>query len=177
VNAVPPPVAPLLGATDDVSVGGYVVVCASAAVALIITAAQVNARICVTRFMVTGGPFLSYIEWSSVSRRMSIVGRIVGRRSGSDKDLGTVSSVFRLRNRLRFRFRRPPVDTWRVRFRRSTLDLLAAEFAAAVADGDLDAAEGWLVMADRVAARGPVSDERDRRDAWLRATSLLPRTP
>jgi hypothetical protein len=64
-----------------------------------------------------------------------------------------------------------------VRFRRSTLDLLAAEFAAAVADGDLDAAEGWLVMADRVAARGPVSDERDRRDAWLRATSLLPRTP
>ena len=55
----------------------------------------------------------------------------------------------------------------------STLDLLTAEFAAAVAAGEMDEAEGWLVMAQRVASRGPATPERDRRDAWIRATALL----
>ena len=40
-----------------------------------------------------------------------------------------------------------------VKTRSSTLDLLAAEFAAAVAEGDMDKAEGWLATATLVAAR------------------------
>ncbi len=46
-----------------------------------------------------------------------------------------------------------PADMGSVKTRSSTLDLLAAEFAAAVAEGDMDKAEGWLATATLVAAR------------------------
>ena len=48
-----------------------------------------------------------------------------------------------------------------MRFRTSTLDLLAIEFAAAVADGEMEAAEGWLIMAERAAARDPKALDRE----------------
>lgn len=40
-----------------------------------------------------------------------------------------------------------------MKLRTSTLDLLAAEFASATAEGDLERAEGWLATATLVAAR------------------------
>lgn len=46
-----------------------------------------------------------------------------------------------------------PADTHGVKLRTSTTELLAREFADAVAAGDLDAAEGWLATAEMVARR------------------------
>jgi hypothetical protein len=44
-------------------------------------------------------------------------------------------------------------DTQDMRFRTPTLDLIAREFADAVADGDDARAEGWLATASYAAAR------------------------
>jgi len=41
--------------------------------------------------------------------------------------------------------------------RKPTLDLIAAEFASAVAEFDFDRAEGWLAIAVLAADRGAVS--------------------
>lgn len=65
-----------------------------------------------------------------------------------------------------------PVDTPRMRLRTPTLDLLASEFAQAVARGDNDQAEGWLAVAQAVAVR-----QRDRRPrAWRLWTTAGART-
>ena len=49
--------------------------------------------------------------------------------------------------------------------RTSSLDLLAREFADAVSEGNPDRAEGWLRVAQAVAAREPVW-QRPGRLAW-----------
>jgi hypothetical protein len=59
-----------------------------------------------------------------------------------------------------------------VRLRTSTLDLLAIEFAAAAADGEMEAAEGWLILAQRVAARDPRALDRERAER-SRTTAVL----
>jgi len=55
-----------------------------------------------------------------------------------------------------------------VKLRSSTVDLLAAEFAAAVAAGDMDAADGWAAAAMHMARR-----EADRPSGQGRWTDAI----
>jgi hypothetical protein len=63
-----------------------------------------------------------------------------------------------------------------VKLRTSTIDLIAAEFARATADGDPERAEGWLATAMLVAAR-EADPSRTRRPLrrWLRQDARAPR--
>jgi hypothetical protein len=63
-----------------------------------------------------------------------------------------------------------------VKLRTSTLDLLAREYAEAVADGDFERAEGWLATAAFVADRevDRTLSQRRRRTP-IRVRSRVPR--